>query len=152
MTLDDTLASGRVHAPGEDGYEAQRLPWQRKFDPFPALIVEAGGPADIATALRIARENEFPVAVQSTGHGAVSATDGALLVKTSLMNGVKVDPERRVARAGAGALWSDVIAAAAPHGLAPLAGSSAGVGVAGYTLGGGAAGSRAPTASRPTAC
>jgi FAD/FMN-containing dehydrogenase len=138
MTLDDTLASGRVHAPGEDGYEAQRLPWQRKFDPFPALIVEAGGPADVATALRIARASDFPVAVQSTGHGIVSSTDGTLLVTTSLMNAVEVDPERRVARAGAGAVWGDVIAAAAPHGLAPLSGTSAGVGVAGYTLGGGA--------------
>jgi FAD/FMN-containing dehydrogenase len=138
MPLDETLSSGRVHAPGEDGYDAQRLPWQRKFDPFPALIVEAGGPADVATALRIARENELPITVQSTGHGAVSSSDGALLLKTAQMNGVEVDAERRVARAGAGALWADVIAAAAPHGLAPLSGTSAGVGVAGYTLGGGA--------------
>ncbi|MEO7374120.1 MAG: FAD-binding protein [Terrimesophilobacter sp.] len=33
--------------------------------------------------------------------------------------------------------WSEVVAAASPHGLAPLNGSSAGVGVVGYTLGGG---------------
>ena len=24
---------GRVHAAGEDGYNAARLPWQRKLDP-----------------------------------------------------------------------------------------------------------------------
>jgi FAD/FMN-containing dehydrogenase len=138
MKLDETLTSGRVHAPGEDGYEAQRLPWQRKFDPFPSLIVEAGGAPDVVTALRIARENDLPIAVQSTGHGAVRASDGTLLLKTAGMNGVEVDPERGVARAGAGTPWGDVIAAAAPHGLAPLSGTSAGVGVAGYILGGGA--------------
>jgi FAD/FMN-containing dehydrogenase len=138
MTLDETLISGRVHAPGEDGYEAQRLPWQRKFDPFPSLIVEAGAPADVVTALRIARQNDLPIAVQSTGHGVVSSSDGTLLLKTAELNGVEVDPERRVARAGAGTPWGDVIAAAAAHGLAPLSGTSPGVGVAGYTLGGGA--------------
>ena len=46
-------------------------------------------------------------------------------------------PAERTARVGAGALWSDVIAAAAPHGLTGLHGFSAGVGVAGYVLGGG---------------
>jgi FAD/FMN-containing dehydrogenase len=54
------------------------------------------------------------------------------------MAAVEVDPERQVARVGGGALWSDVIAAAAPYGLAPLSGTSATVSVAGYTLGGGA--------------
>jgi hypothetical protein len=37
----------------------------------------------------------------------------------------------------AGVRWATVIAAAAEHGLAPLDGSSPGVGVVGYTLGGG---------------
>ena len=50
---------------------------------------------------------------------------------------VLVDPDRRVARVGPGALWGDVIAAAAPCGLAPVTGSSPTVGVAGFTLGGG---------------
>ncbi len=37
----------------------------------------------------------------------------------------------------AGVRWRSVIDAAVPHGLAPLSGSSSGVGVVGYTLGGG---------------
>jgi FAD/FMN-containing dehydrogenase len=41
------------------------------------------------------------------------------------------------ARVDAGATWRDVIAAADPHGLAPLNGFSGTVGVSGYTLGGG---------------
>jgi FAD/FMN-containing dehydrogenase len=128
---------GRVYVAGEGGYEAARLPWQRRLDPHPALIVEAANASDVRTALRFAREQDLPVAVQSTGHGVARIPDGGLLLKTDPMSSVTVDAGRRVARVGGGALWSDVIAAAAPHGLAPLSGSSPTVGVTGYTLGGG---------------
>jgi uncharacterized protein YbjT (DUF2867 family) len=53
------------------------------------------------------------------------------------MRDVVVDPVRRRARVGAGAVWHDVVEAAASYGLAGLPGSSNGVGVVGYTLGGG---------------
>ena len=128
---------GRVYVAGDDGYHAARLPWQRIHDPHPALVVEATGPHDVIAALRFAREHDLPFSVQSTGHGAVLPSDGGVLLKTPAMSSVEVDAGRRVARVGAGAVWSDVIAAAAPHGLAPLSGTSAGVGVVGYTLGGG---------------
>ena len=123
---------------GDEGYDEARLPWQRRFDPRPALVAEASGPVDVRAAISTAREHDLPLVVQATGHGAVRSADGALLLKTNRMTGVEIDPERRVARVGGGALWSDVLAAAAPYGLGALSGSSAGVGVAGYTLGGGA--------------
>jgi FAD/FMN-containing dehydrogenase len=128
---------GRVYVAGESGYEPARLPWQRRLDPRPALIVEAANAGDVQTALRFAREHGLSFAVQSTGHGAVRVPDGGLLLKTNSMSSVAIDAGRRVARVGGGALWSDVIAAAAPHGLAPLSGTSPTVGVTGYTLGGG---------------
>ncbi len=129
---------GRVYAAGDDGYHAARLPFQRKFDPYPAVVVEATGPEDVLAAVRFARDAGLPFSVQATGHGAVAPAEGGVLLKTTRMDDVEVDAGRRTARTGGGALWSDVIAAAAPHGLAPLSGTAAGVGVAGYTLGGGA--------------
>ena len=60
-----------------------------------------------------------------------------MLLRTSEMKSVEIDPERRVARVGAGVLWEDVVNAAAEHGLAALHGSSPDVGVVGYSLGGG---------------
>jgi len=54
-----------------------------------------------------------------------------------MMRHVTVDPEAKIARAEAGAVWGDVTDAAAAHGLAALAGSAPSVGVAGYTIGGG---------------
>ena len=128
---------GRVYVPGEGGYEAARLPWQRRVDPHPALIVDAATSGDVRAALRFARDQGLPFAVLSTGHGAARIPDGGVLVKTGPMSSVEVDAGRRVARVAGGVLWSDVIAAAAPHGLAPLSGTSPTVGVIGYTLGGG---------------
>jgi FAD/FMN-containing dehydrogenase len=53
------------------------------------------------------------------------------------MTGAEIDAERRRARVGAGARWQDVSAVASSVGLSGLSGSSAEVGVVGYTLGGG---------------
>jgi FAD/FMN-containing dehydrogenase len=62
---------------------------------------------------------------------------GTLLLKTSRMRAVTVDPARKIARVEAGATWGDVVGPAGEHGLAALSGSSHDVGVVGYTLGGG---------------
>jgi hypothetical protein len=86
-----------------------------------------------------ARDSGLQVAAQGTGHNAapLGSLAGTVLLKTEAMRGVRIDPASRTARAGAGALWSEVVEAAAEHDLAPLAGSSPNVGVVGYTLGGG---------------
>ena len=128
---------GPVHLPGEPAYDAHRATWSGKIDPRPAVVAEALTPSDVRAAVLIAREHGLPFAVQSTGHGTHVPADGALLLKTSQMAEVLVDPDRRIARVGPGAVWADVIAAAAPCGLAPVTGSSPGVGVTGFTLGGG---------------
>jgi FAD/FMN-containing dehydrogenase len=128
---------GRVHVPGEPGYDTQRATWSGAIDPRPAVVAEATGAADVQAALLAAREHDLPFAVQATGHGTFIPSDGGVLVKTGGMSEVLVDPDRRIARVGPGARWGQVIAAAAPFGLAPLSGSSPDVGVAGFTLGGG---------------
>jgi FAD/FMN-containing dehydrogenase len=129
--------AGAVHLPGEGAYDAQRQPLHATIDPWPAMVVQAGGAADVRAAVLAAREHDLPLAVQATGHGTHVASDGAILLRTSDMATVLVDPDRRVARVGPGAVWGDVVAAAAPFALAPLSGSSRDVGVTGYTLGGG---------------
>jgi FAD/FMN-containing dehydrogenase len=130
---------GAVITPAGPGWDQARAAWNLCADQHPALIVRPAGVIDVVQAVRFARANGMRVAVQSTGHGAraLGPLDGALLIRTERMNDVTVDPAARTARAGAGALWSDVIAAATPHGLSGLHGYSAGVGVAGYVLGGG---------------
>jgi FAD/FMN-containing dehydrogenase len=128
---------GPVHVPGEPGYDSERATWSAAIDPRPAVVAAATGAADVQAALLAARDHDLPFAVQATGHGTIVPADGGLLLKTGAMAEVLVDPDRRIARVGPGARWGQVIAAAAPFGLAPLSGYSPDVGVAGFTLGGG---------------
>jgi FAD/FMN-containing dehydrogenase len=129
--------SGPVYLPGDQAYKTAAATWSGALDQRPAVIAEALGARDVQAAVVAARAHGLPFAVQATGHGTREACDGGLLLKTSLMGEVLVDPDRRVARVGPGARVGDVVAAAAPCGLSPIAGSHASVGVAGFTLGGG---------------
>ena len=131
--------AGTVAGPGDARYDELRAPWNAAVDQRPAAVVEPTGGADVSAALLAARAAGLGVAVQGTGHAAQVLGDlsGTLLIRTCAMTGAEIDPVTRTARANAGALWQDVVPAAAAHGLAPLAGSSPDVGVVGYTLGGG---------------
>ncbi|MFG2209154.1 FAD-binding oxidoreductase [Streptomyces sp. NPDC048638] len=128
---------GPVLLPGDEDYDAERSGFQTAYRHRPAVIVGAESADDVAAAVAFARAQGLPVAVQATGHGLSAATEGGLLITTRRMSGVRVDPAARTARVAAGAVWGQVVEAAAPHGLAPLNGSSPGVGVIAYTLGGG---------------
>ncbi|MEV4350933.1 FAD-binding oxidoreductase [Actinoplanes sp. NPDC049596] len=128
---------GPVFRPGDAGYDEHRAGWQRNFESRPAVIVAAAGADDVQAAVRAAREQALPLAVQATGHGTLVPADGALLLKTTALTDVHIDPRNRIARVGPGAVWADVNRAAARYGLAGLAGRCRTVGVTGYTLGGG---------------
>lgn len=104
----------------------------------PNHIVSPLTATEVAAAVRSELSSRSPrIAVQSTGHGRTSGMRSGTLIDTSRMNDVAIDPSARTVTAGAGARFSEVMAAAAPHGLAPLSGSFPGVGIAGYSLSGG---------------
>jgi FAD/FMN-containing dehydrogenase len=133
------VIAGQVFVPGEVGYDQARQPWNLALDQRPVVVVEAESAADVAQAVRYARARGIRIAPQGTGHGArpLEPLDGAMLLRTTRMRRVSIDPAARTARAEAGAVWRDATVPAAQHGLAALAGTAANVGVAGYTLGGG---------------
>jgi hypothetical protein len=128
---------GGLYLPGDAGYDVERLGWNRSIDSRPAMIATATSPGDVQAAIYAAREYALPLAVQATGHGTVITANGALLLKTSQMAAVEIDPQRQTARVGPGTVWDQVNVAAARFGLASLAGRCSTVGVTGYTLGGG---------------
>ncbi|MGY1741912.1 MULTISPECIES: FAD-binding oxidoreductase [unclassified Blastococcus] len=133
----ELAVAGPVLLAGDPGLADEVAPFTTTHIPTPAVVVGATCAADVAAAVRFAAARGLSVAVQATGHGLTSALSGAVLVTTSRMGEVTVDPVARTARVGAGVRWRQVIDAAAPHGLAPLSGSSSHVGAVGYTLGGG---------------
>jgi FAD/FMN-containing dehydrogenase len=128
---------GAVLLPGDDGYQSACSPWNRSVHQHPAVVVRAARPDDVVAAVRFAGERGMPIAVQAAGHGARIPADGALLVDTSALRGIEVDPATRVARLGAGARLLDVALAAERHGLAMPGGYARTVGAVGYTIGGG---------------
>jgi FAD/FMN-containing dehydrogenase len=141
-TIDDLRRShdGDVYTSADADWDAARQPWHVLVDQRPAAVAYPETPADVAAAIRYARAAGLRVAMQSTGHNATAfggLGEDTLLVRTDRMRAVEIDPVRRRARAGAGALWEHVVVPAAPHGLAALHGSSPDVGVGGYSLGGG---------------
>ena len=131
--------TGEVVLPGQPGFDDARQAFNLAADQEPAAVVFAGSARDVAAAVTFAADHGLRIAAQGTGHNAMPLgplTD-TILLKTHRMNRVDIDPLAQTARVEAGTVWSDVVQAAAKHGLAPLPGSSGNVGVAGYTLGGG---------------
>ncbi|MFF3893758.1 FAD-binding oxidoreductase [Streptomyces sp. NPDC001812] len=130
--------TGEVFLPDEPGYTERVNGFDRAVEHRPAVVVAVANAQDVVTSVGFARDHDWAVAVQTTGHGAaLPADENTLFLATRGMNGVEVDPERRVARLEAGVLWEEVLPAAAEHGLAPLNGSAPFVGAVSYTLGGG---------------
>jgi len=124
----------------EEQWDSARAAWNLAIDQRPAMVARPGNTDEVAAVVNFARENGLRVAVQAEGHGAgalAGVGDDTLLLKTGRMTGAEIDADSRRARVGAAAKWQDVSALASPEGLAALSGSSAEVGVVGYTLGGG---------------
>ncbi|WP_030186672.1 FAD-binding oxidoreductase [Streptomyces violaceorubidus] len=131
--------SGAVLTPDDPAYEAECTGHNLLHVARPAVVVGAVAVEDVVAAVRFARSQDMPVAVRNAGHQTVLPEGPGewLLITTGRMDDVCVDPRARTATVGAGARWRKVVDASAKHGLAPLAGSAPGVGVLGYTLGGG---------------
>src|SRR4051794_1651734 len=64
------LLDGRVHLPGDPGYDAARTPWNFAVDQRPAAVAFPRSAAEVATVVRAAAEAGLRVAPQSTGHNA----------------------------------------------------------------------------------
>jgi FAD/FMN-containing dehydrogenase len=133
------LCGGGVHLPDDPDYHGARMPWNVAVDLRPAAVAFPRSAADVQAVVTAAVGAGLRVAPQSTGHNAspLGALDDVVLVKTTAMRAVTVDPVARTARVESGALWMDVVEATEPHGLTSLHGSSPDVGVTGYSLGGG---------------
>lgn len=135
------LLDGRVHLPGDPGYDTARVAWNFAVDQRPAAVAVPRSAAEVATVVRVAAAAGLRVAPQSTGHNAgplaAQGLDDVVILRTSEMNTAIADPLRGIVRVEGGAVWEPAVDAAAAHDMAVLHGSSPDVGVAGYSLGGG---------------
>lgn len=136
----DSLRSflrGRLVTPQDAEYEAERGVFLGTVDKHPAIIVRAANAADVATAIRFARDNGLELAVRSGGHSIHATTDGGTVIDMRDMTALDIDPVARTAWAETGLSAADVTSAAWEHGLTIGFGDTGTVGIGGITLGGG---------------
>ncbi|SEK79596.1 FAD/FMN-containing dehydrogenase [Blastococcus sp. DSM 46786] len=133
------LIGGFVHLPGDAPYDEFRTAWNLAVDQRPAAVAVPAGTDEVVAVVRAAAAAGLRIAPQGTGHnaGPLGSLDDVVLLRTSRMREVTVDPVRGRARVQAGALWDDVVPEAGRHCVTVLHGSSPDVGVVGYSLGGG---------------
>ncbi|MBV9322368.1 MAG: FAD-binding oxidoreductase [Chloroflexi bacterium] len=130
---------GELIHPAHYDYAAARQVWNRAIDWHPALIVRAADAADVIRTIAFAREQDLPLAVRSGGHSMAGhgTVDGGVVLDLGRLQGLSIDPERRVAWAQPGLTWGQYAERANAYGLATSAGDTASVGLGGLTLGGG---------------
>ena len=134
-----STVSGTVTVPDDADFDLVRVVWNAMIDARPAVVVRAGGEADVAPTVAFAREHGLDLAIRGGGHNVAGngSVDGGVVLDLGSLTRVEVDPAQRTVLVQAGATLADVDAATAPHGLAVPLGVVSGTGVAGLTLGGG---------------
>ena len=130
---------GAVYEPGTPEYAEACTLFNAMIERHPALVARCATPDDVIAALAFAREQRLEVAVRAGGHSVVglSLVEDGLVIDVRGMADIEIDPERRIARVGAGVTWADLDRATQPYGLATTGGRVSTTGVAGLTLGGG---------------
>lgn len=99
-------ARGQVITPSDDGYDAARKVYNGMIDRRPSVVIRAVDVGDVMAGVDYARENGLDLAVRGGAHSVpgFGTCDGGVVIDLSQMKGVRVDPNRKAARAGGGTL------------------------------------------------
>ena len=124
---------------GHPAYESARKVYNGMIDKRPSLIAQCVDVADVIAAVNFGRENNLLTAIRGGGHngGGLGTCDDGLVIDLSRMKGIRVNPDDKTVRVGAGCVWGDVDHATHAFGMATPCGFISTTGVAGLTLGGG---------------
>ena len=135
----ETTLRGQLVRPADPDYDQARAVWNAAHDRRPALVIRCAGAADVIRAVEFARSEGLEVAVRGGAHSVAgfSTSDGGVVIDTSPMQGIRVDPAGRRAVAQPGLTWSAFDHETQAFGLAVTGGLVSSTGIAGFTLGGG---------------
>jgi FAD/FMN-containing dehydrogenase len=120
-------------------YLKHRQIFNKRITAMPKIIAVCANEKGVQAAVAYAQQAKLPIAVKSGGHSfeGFSTNDGGLMVDLSGMNKPKYDPASKRLLIQPGAKLGGVYEYLSGFGRLIPAGSCAGVGVAGLTLGGG---------------
>ena len=119
-------------------YDALNQGFNKRIQKYPQVIALCKNTAGVAEAIKYANANNLEIAVKSGGHSfeCFSANNGGLVVNLSLLNNFEWLNES-VVNIGPGCKLFEVYDELLPKKRLIPAGSCAGVGIGGLTLGGG---------------
>lgn len=124
--------------PGTPGYAAATAPHNATATQRPALVARPTSTAEVVEVVALAAARGLTILPQATGHGAGGEIGAdVLLLDTSGLVELTIDPEARTASAGPGLTWGEINPQVERFGLLGLSGSSPSVAIGGYTFGGG---------------
>lgn len=130
--------TGDVVQLSDPAYQSARQLSNGAFQSWPQLIVYCEVFQDVRECLQFAQTHRLAATTRSGGHSTAgfSVNDG-LVIDTSRLDGVYVEPAARRAVLGPGANWGHVNATLADYGLHMPSGVCGDVCMAGFTQGGG---------------
>jgi FAD/FMN-containing dehydrogenase len=129
---------GDVVLPSDPGYAASRQLQNLAFQNFPLLIVYCEVFGDVYRSLAFAKRHRLWVTTRSGGHSTAGfSTNDGMVIDTSRLNSVVVDPDRQRVTVGPGCDWARLNAMLADYQLHVPTGICGSVCVAGFMQGGG---------------
>lgn len=139
MTATTAKLTGEVVRPGDSGYEAARIGWNRLHPRYPDIIVFCRGTQDVVNAVEWARQEGIAFRARSGRHGLEgwSSLDGGLVIDVSRMKSVHIDETARTATVGTGLIQREAVPALGQRGFVIPTGSEGGVGLGGVMPAGG---------------
>jgi glycolate oxidase len=86
----------------------------------PNCVVFPATTDEVATIVRLAEAHHAPIVARGAGTGLAAGatpTEGGIVLSTTAMNEIEIDPDNRMAWVGAGVINLDLTMAAQPYGL-----------------------------------
>ncbi|KAI0727409.1 FAD dependent oxidoreductase [Fomitopsis betulina] len=128
-----------VYYPDTAEYTVDNSHWALSSTTNSTCTVEPGTAEDVGKILLILGLTRTPFGIKGAGHTAnpgYSATRGVQIAMKRFTE-VTYDAGAGVAKIGAGNIWDNVYAALEPYNVSVVGGRVSGIGVTGFTLGGG---------------
>ncbi len=137
-SLNTARPTFKLYKKGDAEYDILRRGFNKRINKFPAFIALCTTTAEVAQAVSFGIKNKMPVSIKSGGHcfEGFSCNNDGLVINLSLMNKVEWVNDSEI-NVGAGCRIADLYNSILPKNKLLPAGSCAGVGLAGLTLGGG---------------
>lgn len=114
---------GDIITPEDPDYAKAISRWAINAERRAKIVAFVRDTSDASLAIKYASAKKLPIAIRGGGHSAAgnSSSEGGLVIDLSrYMNTVTVDPAKKLASVGGGAVWETVDETAIKYGLATV--------------------------------